>query len=570
MRCQSWHSGDGHCDEACNTELCNYDGGDCETNGEKVMELLSSLIPVKSGESVATPATCSYGNYQEKGTCFMKYTGLESLLGTSLDLAVDIHRCADPEMSEAFPAVAFGMTGSFIETIKNPTPCSVDSDCSGLGSKLQCHDFGSLLGQGEQPTDYSTGRMSSNCSRQCQNWNGDDYCDNECNNEACNHDGGDCKSDGEKLKDSIHEILKGVLYKDSADTKRCMADDVLFKHIRSLVLALAGKPKDDSSSLKFCTPDIGQAGEDIDAWAEEAKMKKDGNIWTMPFLVNGETLQQTIPTKMPTTEAPTTRQMPAFTYELQQKLAARIEAARVVASSEVLAKTLPPSTAPTPFPTPKGKEIVMEEQDVTFVETEMQFAMSTAEAKSPVMIQVLEEGVAASIGADPSKVKVISVGGEAIRRLAEGTSVGFEIQSNDPESAKTLETDIQAAATGGSIVQHVKAKAADKGVLTADLKSMPTAMKSPVTKMTTKKAFVPVEKETKKAPVPVEKEKKMPSPSSQDMCGTGCIAGVAAAAVVLVGVAMYCMMCKKRTPEHLPVPQEPVKHGGVEEKLTQF
>ena len=62
----------------------------------------------------------------------------------------------------------------------------------------------------------------------------------------------------------------------------------------------------------------------------------------------------------------------------------------------------------------------------------------------------------------------------------------------------------------------------------------------------------------------------MPSPSSQDMCGTGCIAGVAAAAVVLVGVAMYCMMCKKRTPEHLPVPQEPVKHGGVEEKLTQF
>ena len=54
------------------------------------------------------------------------------------------------------------------------------------------------------------------------------------------------------------------------------------------------------------------------------------------------------------------------------------------------------------------------------------------------------------------------------------------------------------------------------------------------------------------------------------MCGTGCIAGVAAAAVVLVGVAMYCMMCKKRTHEHPPVPQEPVKHGSVEGKLAQY
>jgi hypothetical protein len=293
-RCQRY-SDNGYCDDECNIEACNYDGGDCKTNGEKVHEVLSSLIPVGSGEKVTTPATCSYGNYQAKDECFVKYTGLGSLIGAPLDMTININRCTDPKMSEAFPAVAFGMSGSFVEAIKNPTPCSTSSDCSVLGSDFECTDFGSMLGKDDRRARTLEEEGDGECSEKCQRWSGDDYCDEECNIEACNNDGGDCeKSDGEKLMDLIHQMLELVLYKPDTDTGTCLADDKLFKHVRSLVLALAGKPKDDSSSLKFCTPNIDQLADSIsdnfDAWTKKAELSKDGDTWEIPFLVDGETM----------------------------------------------------------------------------------------------------------------------------------------------------------------------------------------------------------------------------------------------------------------------------------------
>ena len=59
------------------------------------------------------------------------------------------------------------------------------------------------------------------------------------------------------------------------------------------------------------------------------------------------------------------------------------------------------------------------------------------------------------------------------RKLQDSTTVEFEIESRSKTGMEELKQSIVEAAEEGSIVNNVKAKAAEKGVLTPSLKVAP-------------------------------------------------------------------------------------------------
>merc|ERR1711865_172215 len=86
-----------------------------------------------------------------------------------------------------------------------------------------------------------------------------------------------------------------------------------------------------------------------------------------------------------------------------------------------------------------------------------------AEANNPVMQEALTTGVANSLGKDPADVKITSIDGVAItrRRRLTDVKIEFEVVSNsdDADAADQLKTDLETAATEGSIVANVQANA---------------------------------------------------------------------------------------------------------------
>jgi hypothetical protein len=122
-----------------------------------------------------------------------------------------------------------------------------------------------------------------------------------------------------------------------------------------------------------------------------------------------------------------------------------------------------------------------EEVVVAVLSMSLQFPLSIEEARDPVMKQSLGSGFAASLGLEPEKVKVEQIGGMAVRRLANGVDIVFEVESasTQPAQVQMLETDMIAAATEGSLVANIQKIASENGVLTPALFSMPRVLDAP-------------------------------------------------------------------------------------------
>merc|ERR1712028_237494 len=115
------------------------------------------------------------------------------------------------------------------------------------------------------------------------------------------------------------------------------------------------------------------------------------------------------------------------------------------------------------------------------------FPITAAEAKNPVMQEALTTGVANSLGKDPADVKITSIDGVAItrRRRLTDVKIEFEVVSNsdDADAADQLKTDLETAATEGSIVANVQEAANEKGVLVQALQDMEPKMAKPTVKV---------------------------------------------------------------------------------------
>lgn len=90
------------------------------------------------------PSTCTYDHYKTAGTCAIKNTVLDTLIGADrLNFHMRFGRGASPH-EEGGMYGALAVSGSFVDFLRTPTECSVDSDCSSLGTGLKCHDLTSL------------------------------------------------------------------------------------------------------------------------------------------------------------------------------------------------------------------------------------------------------------------------------------------------------------------------------------------------------------------------------------------------------------------------------------------
>jgi hypothetical protein len=127
------------------------------------------------------------------------------------------------------------------------------------------------------------------------------------------------------------------------------------------------------------------------------------------------------------------------------------------------------------------------------LKTKLKFAVSVTEGNLPLMKQVIQDGVSASVGLKSGSARVtglqeIKLG--ATRQLqdcAEST-VSLEIESagkdvDSPELTQ-LRHDLRQACTEGSLVTFVKAAAAEKGILTQCLKDQTNELPEPTIERT--------------------------------------------------------------------------------------
>ena len=142
--------GDGYCDDATNTESCNYDGGDC--CGSNVIYACNQCLCLEGegggSEGTTTAGACNQG-WIADGFC--------DDINNNLDCSYDGGDCCGPNV--------------------NIQSCSI----------CQCLEGGGG-GSGGTTTPYGTITAGA-CS---QGWIADGYCDDINNNLACTYDGGDC------------------------------------------------------------------------------------------------------------------------------------------------------------------------------------------------------------------------------------------------------------------------------------------------------------------------------------------------------------------------------------------
>ena len=196
-----------------------------------------------------------------------------------------------------------------------------------------------------------------------------------------------------------------------------------------------------------------------------------------------------VPTIAPT-PIPTNPPKPIFA-ETESALQAKIDASTV--SESPLSQTASPTVAPTPHPTEKGHTAVVEKKEVPALKSKLKFAISVAEGALAVMKQVVEGGVAASLGLKAEAVSVSKVtaaacrldDGRQLQETCASSMMALEIQSASGGAELTqLKNDLQLAATEGSVVTYVQAAAANKGVLTQCLKDQPKVLPMPVVEET--------------------------------------------------------------------------------------
>jgi hypothetical protein len=122
------------------------------------------------------------------------------------------------------------------------------------------------------------------------------------------------------------------------------------------------------------------------------------------------------------------------------------------------------------------------------LKTKLKFAVSVTEGNMPLMKQVIQDGVSASVGLKCGSVSVISLqesklgATRQLQHCAE-SKVSLEIKSagkgvDSPELTK-LGQDLRKACTEGSLVTFVKAAAAEKGALTQCLKDQTNELPEP-------------------------------------------------------------------------------------------
>jgi len=220
---------------------------------------------------------------------------------------------------------------------------------------------------------------------------------------------------------------------------------------------------------------------------------------------------------------------PKFT---QTEKAKHVEKKKTFTVAKKIAdKTRAPTKAPTKSPTKVGMKFVKRKQKRKAAKAKLSFPLTAEEAKNPVMQDALTAGVAKSLGKDPADVKIISIDGVAVSRRRLGDSeIEFEIisSSNDAADADQLTADLEAAATGGSIVANVQEAANDKGVLVQALQDMPLEMVKPTVVVAEKEVEVEVEEKDPTPPTP------SPSFSAASTSAASTVTAVASAVMVAV------------------------------------
>jgi hypothetical protein len=175
----------------------------------------------------------------------------------------------------------------------------------------------------------------------------------------------------------------------------------------------------------------------------------------------------------------------------------------VVSGSIVGKQTIAPTAAPTAHPTEEGYTVVEQQQQAVVVAAAFSFPLSQEEAFDPVMRVSLEQGCAASLGVEPTMVRVAEINGQQvvrargrsrrrmqswvrekvvfIRVLESSTQITFEVEaaSAAASTVAALKEHLVQAATEGSIVANVQKSASDNGVLTPALAEMTRALDTP-------------------------------------------------------------------------------------------
>merc|ERR1711865_436051 len=145
----------------------------------------------------------------------------------------------------------------------------------------------------------------------------------------------------------------------------------------------------------------------------------------------------------------------------------------------------------------------------------------------------LTTGVANSLGKDPADVKITSIDGVAItrRRRLTDVKIEFEVVSNsdDADAADQLKTDLETAATEGSIVANVQEAANEKGVLVQALQDMEPKMAKPTVKVDD----VEVEVQERE-----EEQKQPPEFSSGSTSTVSALVAATSAVAVMLGTCM--------------------------------
>jgi hypothetical protein len=107
-------------------------------------EALHTLVSEHmAGVRVELPSTCNFETYRANGMCRVEDDIVSNLLGIG---SVKVHATVarDPAAAEGLAAVGLGLSGSFVEAIRNLAECTSDTDCEGLGPGIVCTDFAEL------------------------------------------------------------------------------------------------------------------------------------------------------------------------------------------------------------------------------------------------------------------------------------------------------------------------------------------------------------------------------------------------------------------------------------------
>merc|ERR1712028_195468 len=217
-----------------------------------------------------------------------------------------------------------------------------------------------------------------------------------------------------------------------------------------------------------------------------------------------------LPTFAPTPK-PTNPKKPTFEKAKHEKAKKKFKVVTKIAD-----KTCPPTMAPTKAPTHKGYKIVKRKQKRKAAKATLAFPITAAEAKNPVMQEALTTGVANSLGKDPADVKI-----------------EFEVVSNsdDADAADQLKTDLETAATEGSIVANVQEAANEKGVLVQALQDMEPKMAKPTVKVDDVEVEVEVQERE-------EEQKQPPELSSGSTSTVSALVAATSAVAVMLGTCM--------------------------------